>query len=199
MIHTLLVDDDHVHRLLYSELMKDPALPELSVDLAADGREALEMLRKSPFQLVLTDLMMPGMDGMELLRRILDEYPEIIVIMLTSAADLRTAVRAMRLGAFSYFNKGGSIDDLHAEIRKAVNILRLRAQRGSPTPIAPFRHADAEEAPLRPASLEQVRRMAENAHIKSVLYQVQGNKTQAAAILGITYRQLLNRIKQLDR
>lgn len=196
-VRTLLVDDDPVHRFLYSELIQGPILPELVVEVADDGKMALEMLRARPFQLVLTDLMMPGMDGMELLRQVLDEHPEMIVIMLSSAADLRVAVRAMRQGAFSYFNKGEKIDDLHSEIRKAIDTLGLRAKRDSPAPSPPFRHADAAETPLRPATLEHVRRMAENAQIKSVLYQVQGNRTRAARILGITYRQLLNRIKQL--
>lgn len=198
-IPTLLVDDEPEHLALFRSLIQAPSLPELDVDVAADGPTALEMLRKRRFQIVLTDLIMPGMDGMELLRRILAEYPETIVIMLTSAADLRGAVRAMRQGAFSYFSKGQDLDEMHAEIRKAIDLLKLRSEVDIPAPPSPIlREETVKTSPQPPSSLKGVRLMAENTHIQNVLHHVHGNKAHAARILGITYRQLLNRVKAFD-
>lgn len=194
-VQALIVDDDPEHAEIYRDLIQGP---DLEVAVTDNGQAALQLLRSRPFQIVLTDLIMPGMDGMELMRRILVEHPAMIVIMITAANDLRGAVRAMQQGAFSYFNKAGEVDDLRREIRKALDILKLPTQASSFGPkkfTLPTLEAFAIEAPS--ASLKQVRFMAEAAHIRNVLRHVHGNRAHAAKILGITYRHLLNRIKEL--
>src|SRR4030042_923245 len=72
------------------------------VEAALNGREAFDKMRENPFQVVITDLKMPGIDGMEILRTFRKEYPETIVIMITGFSTVETAVEAMKLGAFAY-------------------------------------------------------------------------------------------------
>lgn len=186
---TLIVDDEPEHAEIYQDLIQGP---DMDVAVAYNGPDALRMLRSRRFQIILTDLIMPDMDGMELMRRVLLEHPAMIVIMITGSSDLRSAVRAMQEGAFSYFSKTGDINELRGEIRKAREILTLRNR----VPWFPTQKTTITAA-VYPVSLKQARSMAEAVHIRNVLRHVQGNKTHAAKILGITYRQLLNRIKEL--
>ena len=195
-IQALIVDDDPEHAEIFSEMISGP---ELSVSIAGSGQQALRLLQEQKFQIVLTDLIMPGMDGMELMRQIMMQHPAMIVIMITGSGDLQGAVRAMQQGAFSYFSKTGEPEDLRTEMRKALEIIRLRERiaQHAPAKLAlPLADVHTSSTPL--ASLKQARHMAEAMHIRNVLLQVQGNKTHAARILGITYRQLLNRIKDLE-
>ena len=195
-VQALIVDDDPEHAQIYRELIQGP---DLDVAVADNGQAALRLLRTRPFQIVLTDLIMPVMDGMELMRRILVEHPAMIVIMITGSSDLRGAVRAMQQGAFSYFSKAGDADELRQEIRKAQEILRLPTRAPSfGLPKDPPSASEAFPAPASPeASLKQVRSMAEAAHIRNVLHHAHGHRAHAARILGITYRHLLNKINVL--
>ncbi|WP_045215122.1 response regulator [Desulfonatronovibrio magnus] len=195
-VKTLIVDDDPEHAEVFCDLISDL---KLTISIANSGQEALSLLQKQKFQIVLTDLIMPGMNGMELMHQILVHHPAMIVIMITGSGDLQGAVRAMQLGAFSYFSKTGEPEDLRKEIRKAMEIINLRKQVAQHVPAKlalPLSDHNNSTAP--PVSLKQARRMAEAVHIRNVLIQVSGNKTQAASILGITYRQLLNRLKDLE-
>src|SRR5262249_36899710 len=69
------------------------------------GSEALEALGAGPFDVVLLDIVMPGMDGLELLEEVRSRYPRVPVIMLTATKTVKTAVGAMKLGAFDYVTK----------------------------------------------------------------------------------------------
>ncbi len=95
---------------------------------AASGAEALEVLQKKPAALVITDLKMPGMSGLELLRRIRAEYPEVIVVMVTAFGTIETAVEAMRAGAYDYITKPVHIDEMRLVIERALEHVRLRQE-----------------------------------------------------------------------
>jgi DNA-binding NtrC family response regulator len=94
-----------------------------AVDTAADGKLALEWLEKhgGAVQAVLTDLRMPGLDGMQLLAEIVKRYPGRPVVMLTAHGTVDTAVEAMKVGAFDFVTKPFDADELRAVMRKAVN------------------------------------------------------------------------------
>jgi DNA-binding NtrC family response regulator len=83
------------------------------ISLATDGQEAADLLSIQPFDLVITDLKMPAMDGMELLNLILKKHPKTIVIILTGHATVENAVEAMKKGAYDYIEKPINIDDLN--------------------------------------------------------------------------------------
>jgi heterodisulfide reductase subunit A len=99
----LVVDDELVVRDSLKEWLLDEGYG--AVDMAASGAEALEMLDQTDYRLMLTDIKMPGMDGVELLQLAKEKYPELTVVMMTAYATVETAVEAMKIGALDYFMK----------------------------------------------------------------------------------------------
>lgn len=117
--HTLLVvdDDPAVHELLAAVLHQ----PEWHIDSAYDGLEGLARVEERPYDLVLTDVRMPGMDGLELLRRIREMRPDAKVMVMTADSTPANIVRAIREQAFSYFSKPFSPLSVAEMIAQAVN------------------------------------------------------------------------------
>ncbi len=187
----LIVDDIPEQQRLLQDMLSGRGL---NVAAVSSGEEALARLARQHVDLLLTDLIMPRMDGMELLAQVRLRHPQVEIIMLTSFADVRSAVEAMRQGAFSYFRKGGDPRELLAEIAKVQELVLLRHN----TSVS----SDKEEPPFDVTvpikTLSDVRIEAETQHILSVLRATNGNRTHAARILGISYRQLCNRLNSLD-
>ncbi|HEY7955799.1 MAG TPA: sigma-54 dependent transcriptional regulator [Polyangia bacterium] len=129
MARILIADDEAGLR----EFMADAlALDGHAISQAADGREAARLLDQRSFDLVLTDLKMPGLDGMSLLRKIRAEQPEVEVIVLTAHGTVDTAVEAMKLGAFEYLQKPMSgPDELRLLAARAVERRGLRDRKAS--------------------------------------------------------------------
>jgi len=90
------------------------------VETALSGEEAFKKMRENPFGIVITDLKMPGMDGMEVLKVFRREYPDTIIIMITGFSTVETAVEAMKLGAFDYIPKPFTPDEVSIVVKKAV-------------------------------------------------------------------------------
>jgi DNA-binding NtrC family response regulator len=112
----LLVDDE----VPFVETMsKRLSKRQLMVLPAYTGREALEMLGTNAVDVVILDVKMPGMDGIQTLRQIKQTYPLVEVIMLTGHATIETAVEGMRLGAFDYLMKPCEIEELLAKVSEA--------------------------------------------------------------------------------
>ncbi len=112
----LVVDDEApLREILQRGLMQ---MGGYSVEVAQDGQEAIEKMEKEIFDLILTDLMMPEMDGMELLKIIKGTRPEIPVIMMTAYGSIDTAVEAMKIGANDYITKPVDLQDLLLRISK---------------------------------------------------------------------------------
>jgi len=118
----LVVDDDPGVRYTLREILETA---DLDVREAADGAEALERLEAAPCELVITDLRMPRIDGMELLRRLTARAPAPRVILITAHGSERQAVEAMKAGAFDYFRKPFEIDELLAVVQRAAETARL--------------------------------------------------------------------------
>lgn len=119
----LVVDDEAFLREIIQKGLTQMA--GYSVEVAKDGQEALEKVEKEVFDLILTDLMMPEMDGMELLRLIKGIRPEIPVILMTAYGSIDTAVEAMKTGANDYITKPLDLRDLHLRISKVLQENRL--------------------------------------------------------------------------
>ena len=112
----LLVDDE----VPFVETMsKRLSKRQLMVLPAYTGREALEKLGKNAVDVVILDVKMPGMDGIQTLRQIKQTFPLVEVIMLTGHATIETAVEGMRLGAFDYLMKPCEIEELLAKVGEA--------------------------------------------------------------------------------
>jgi CheY-like chemotaxis protein len=115
----LVVDDEKNIRLTMSQSLE---LLDIPVYMAVNGEEALQKLREGPFRLVFLDLKMPGMDGMEVLRHIKDEWPEIRVVIITAHGTIESAVEAMKLGAVDFIQKPFSA----GEIRELATLVLER-------------------------------------------------------------------------
>ncbi|MGB5749228.1 MAG: response regulator [Desulfobacterales bacterium] len=100
--HILVVDDELIVRDSLKEWLAEEGF---SVDMAASGPEALEQLTRQTYQLMLLDIKMPGMDGVEVLQKAKESWPDLNVIMMTAYATVETAVEAMKVGALEYLIK----------------------------------------------------------------------------------------------
>ena len=112
----LLVDDEAEFLETLTKRMKKRGV---SVSGVNSGEEALAALNKNPADVVVLDVRMPGMDGIETLRKIKNRYPLIEVIMLTGHARVEVAVEGMELGAFDYLMKPMDIDELMFKLQDA--------------------------------------------------------------------------------
>ena len=90
------------------------------VTSVGEPAKAIDLCRKTAFDLVITDLKMPKINGIEFLKTIKDQRPETIVILITAYASGETAINAMKEGAYDYVEKGGSIEDLKKVVRSAL-------------------------------------------------------------------------------
>ena len=114
----LIVDDEEPIRVLLQECLQGQGY---QTQKAANGDEALNALGANSFDLVLSDVRMPGMNGLELLETIAKKYEEVGVLMLTACEDVGMAVQAMKLGALDYVLKPFRIEDIGQTIRKALD------------------------------------------------------------------------------
>ncbi len=121
-IGILIVDDElSVRNSLYKWFKEDG----YRVDTAADAKEALKKMEENPWDIILLDIKMPGMNGLELQERIREIDPSIVVIMITAYASVDTAVQALKAGAFDYITKPFDPDDLEHLIRNAIEKRQL--------------------------------------------------------------------------
>ena len=127
-IRVLVVDDDQLLRKLVVEQL---AKGDFDAAPANDGQQALDLLQEADYDVVLLDITMPGLSGLETLREIrkLEDPPE--VIMLTADTSLSTGIEAMRHGAYDYLTKPATLDEMEAVIRKADEKRRLVKQNAS--------------------------------------------------------------------
>jgi DNA-binding NtrC family response regulator len=118
----LLVDDETI---FLETLAKRLARRGLTVHTADSGKNALEVLAAHPVDVVLLDVRMPGLDGMDTLSLIKRGHPAVEVIMLTGHANVDAAMRGMEEGAFDYLMKPADIDDLYHKIEDAFRKRQL--------------------------------------------------------------------------
>lgn len=118
----LIVDDEELIRSFLKVALTKAGY---FVELASDGKEALTHLRKENFDLLLTDMKMEGMGGIELLKKVKEEFPSLLVIVMTAFGTVESAVEAMRIGAFHYILKPFTVDTIEAILEKAKDHLAL--------------------------------------------------------------------------
>lgn len=122
----LIVDDDEVYR----DVLKDAIADEdTELSLAASGEEAVELLERAPFDILITDLNMPGIDGLTLLKRARQLYPDILALIITGYGSLESAVEAIRSGAYDYIQKPFRIDEVAVSTRNAIDRVRMLRER----------------------------------------------------------------------
>jgi len=115
----LIVDDDAGQRSLLHSFLKSQGFETVPVD---SGARALETLRAQPFSMMISDVRMPGMTGLETLRLARKEHPVLPVLLVTAYADVKEAVGAMRDGALNYLTKPIDLDELLATVQRATGV-----------------------------------------------------------------------------
>jgi DNA-binding NtrC family response regulator len=114
----LLVDDEED---FVTTLAKRLTRRNLEAETAFSGPQALELIKEKDFDVVVLDVKMPGMDGLEVLRLIKDMKPLTEVVMLTGHASIESGIEGMKLGAFDYLMKPVNIDEVMAKMRSAYH------------------------------------------------------------------------------
>ncbi|WP_336636631.1 response regulator [Lysinibacillus fusiformis] len=119
MKRLLIVDDQQGIRLLLNEVLKKEGYVTY---LAANGLEALKYADEQNMDCVLLDMKIPGMDGIEILRRLKEKFPKLPVFMMTAYGELDVVQEALNLGAIRYFTKPFDIFEVRDEVNKALQV-----------------------------------------------------------------------------
>lgn len=128
LVRVLVADDDEVFREILAEAVQGAGAEAV---LAQDGLAALEQLVEAEFDILITDLNMPRMDGLSLLRRVRALYPHILGIMITGFGSLESAIEALRLGAYDYIQKPFMVEQVSVTIRNAIERVMIFRERNS--------------------------------------------------------------------
>lgn len=122
MPNILVVDDEEsIRRILYNELRDRGYV----VKTTEDGWKAIDMVKEDGYEVVILDIKLPGIGGMEVLKMVKQNYPETEVVIITGFGTIEQAVQAMKEGAYDYITKPFNIDELGILIEKALERRRL--------------------------------------------------------------------------
>src|SRR5574341_2198803 len=125
--HILIVDDEEsITYLLKTEFEE---LREFDVDTALNGAEAINLIQAKPYDLVLLDVKMPRVGGMEVLKYVKEHSPSTQAIMLTNVVDVKIAIETIKLGAYDFVSKPYDVDQLFATVRRALEHRQLLIER----------------------------------------------------------------------
>ena len=124
--HRILIIDDELN--ICTRCVKILLKTGYAAQYALDGYEALKMVEERPFDLIITDLKMSSMGGMEVLRRVKDVHPDTMVIVITGYATVSSAVEVMKMGAFDYLPKPFTPDELRAVVHNALDAREAEIQ-----------------------------------------------------------------------
>lgn len=159
-IQVLVVDDEKPTRVLMERELPQSGCAVVAVE---NGEEALELLSRQEFDVVLLDLKMPGLGGVETLRRLRSSGVTAEVVVLTGHPDVDTAVEAMKLGAYDYLTKPFRLSEVEIVLRRAAEKRRLQAENVALRHIVDrgdASHVILGESPAMRSLLELVRRVA---------------------------------------
>lgn len=121
----LVVDDEESIREFLEIMLKKEGY---EVSCVEDGQRALDFLKKKSVDMVISDLQMPNVTGIELLRQVKDQYPDMLFMMVTAFGTTETAVEAMKLGAYDYITKPFKIDEVRINIANALRSQNLEVE-----------------------------------------------------------------------
>jgi DNA-binding NtrC family response regulator len=121
----LVIDDSPEIVNLFSEYLRGEGY---EVDTAQDGAKGIAFIEGNFYDLILTDLKMPGTDGMDVLRYITEHSPDSICIILTGYGTVRNAVEAIKLGAFDYLTKPVKLDEILVTFQRAFEYRDLKRE-----------------------------------------------------------------------
>jgi two-component system response regulator AtoC len=124
-VRILIVDDEDYMREVVRQALEGA---DFEVDEAADGMAALAMLRQYPYNVIVTDIRLPGLTGDKILEEALSLFSETIVIVMTGFGNIQSAVEAMRKGAYDYLPKPFQLDELVVRVEKGLEEQQLKSE-----------------------------------------------------------------------
>jgi len=122
-IKILIVDDDRVVADVLGDLISENG--EKAVDVCYDGLSAIEAIQKNPYDLLIVDLVMPRVGGLDLLKYAKKVNPDIIVVIITGYASLETAILAIKEGAYDYIRKPCNLEEIRIAVKNAIDRITL--------------------------------------------------------------------------
>jgi DNA-binding NtrC family response regulator len=177
----LLVDDEPRYREMLVEAVTGMGFEARGV---ATAEQSLRALAQHPYGIVVLDLNLPGMNGMDLLEVIRREYPLVQLVILTGFGNLEAAKKAMRHDVVDFITKPCQLDELELSLSRAVR----RRRASSPTTSAGIPQFGTEPS----TSLEEI----ERSHILAAMKRHRGSRRAVAAELGVSLRTLYNRLRE---
>lgn len=186
----LVVDDNENMRALLRDILS----PRHDVSLAGDGARARITLESGEFEVVITDVRMPGLDGFELVRLVKERWPLTEVVMMTAFASVPAAVDAIRLGAYDYIQKPFDPDDVSLVVTRALQRQRERAHalQGAVQGAGPPSEGQLAAVSYR-AALAGARDRGSREYLRALLKAFRGNVSRAAERAGLE-RESLHRL-----
>ena len=124
-VKILVVEDEEIIRLMFQQTFESWGF---QVDVAENGKDALDRCHRENYHIVVTDLNMPMMDGLELLKRIKIKWPNIEVIVITGYATIESAIDAMKHGAYDFILKPVNFDHVQFTMNKCYSKIRFEAE-----------------------------------------------------------------------
>jgi two-component system, NarL family, invasion response regulator UvrY len=183
-MNVLLVDD---HAIVRSGLRRlFAALPDVRISEAATGREALALVRAERPALIVLDLNLPGLGGLELLRRVLIEHPKARVLVLSMHAEALYAARALRAGAAGYLSKNAAPEELLEAVRRVAEGGRYIEAEIAQGLVLQSAGSDSLMERLTERDLEIMRLLGDGQGLSNI-----------AAALGVSYKTVANTCSQI--
>ena len=176
----LIVDDEEIIRALLSEILSDEGF---EVTTASDGNEAIELLNSDQFDLVISDMVMPGVGGIEVLQEAFKIDPDYAVIIITGYPSVDTAVKLVNLGAADYITKPFNVDIIKITVAK---VLEMKKVRNRP----PESESANETGGFDPAT---------GVYSQSIFYQLLSNEVGSARLRNQTCSLVVIGIENFDR
>ena len=191
----LIVEDEPRLRQMLQRAIRDM---EFTVDMAPTGEEAMARLKAERFDILLLDLNLPGMSGIELFERVHQQWPTIQGIVLTGYGDLEAARQAIRLNIVDFLSKPCSLAELEAALDRAMRRAAAHAAQQAEAPPSPGLF---HEPPQNPGDVESPTTLhdVERQHILATLARHGGNREATATELGISVRTLYYRLNEYQK
>jgi two-component system, NarL family, invasion response regulator UvrY len=155
MIRVLLADDHSIVRAGLRRIVEE-SHDMTVVDEAADGREAIRMVRARPPDVAVVDISMPELDGLEVISRLKGEFPDLPIIILTMHDEEQYVVRAIEAGAMGYLTKQSAPEQLVTAIRKVHSGARFLSEKASETLALRVARGQKDQSPLDSLSIREL-------------------------------------------
>jgi DNA-binding NtrC family response regulator len=194
-IRVLVVDDEESQRFFLTRGLRKAGY---AVGEAADGQAAIDQLAKTPFDVVLTDMVMPEVSGLDVLRAVHEMDREAVVILMTAYGTVENAIDALRLGAFDYLTKPLELKELLVTVERGLERRAVERENRKLRFLVSKRLSE-EEGPedAEEGGLASARREWERNYITELLRRTRGNVTKAAELAHISRPNLHKKMRAL--